>query len=73
MAGSGICLRESRRFSFTGRKLTIPLFGTLSHAFKINADALLKKTYIKQFSSKITNNYLSLPTNEIKQVTSLVV
>lgn len=32
-----------------------------------------KKTYIKKFSSKITNNYLSLPSNDIKQVTSLVV
>lgn len=43
IAGSGVCLRESRSFSFTGRKLTIPLFGTSSHAFRINADALLKK------------------------------
>lgn len=73
MAGPGICLRENRNFSFTGGNLPIPLFGTPSHAFRINSNALLKKTYIKQFSSKIINNYLSLPTNERKQVSSLVV
>lgn len=63
----------NRSFSFTRGELCIPPFGTLSHAFRINTDALLKKTSIKHFSSKSTKNNLSLTANEIKQATSLVV
>lgn len=63
----------NRSFSFSKGDLFISLFGTLSHAFRINKDALLKKTNIKQFSSKSSNNYLSFSNNEIKQPMSLVV
>jgi len=63
----------NRSFSFKRGELCIPPFGTLSHAFRINTYALLKKTSIKHFSSKSTNNNLSLAANEIKQATSLVV
>lgn len=71
---AGFCnsFTGDRSFSFTRENLCIPLFGTLSHAFRINTDALIK-TSIKHFSSKSTNNNLSLAANEIKQITSLVV
>jgi hypothetical protein len=63
---------NTRRFSLTRENLCIPSSGTLSHAFRINTDALIK-TCIKHFSSKSTNNNLSIAANEIKQATSLVV
>lgn len=48
-------------FSTTRRELCIPLIsGILSRAFRANTNALLKKTGIKQFSSKSTNNHLSV-------------
>jgi hypothetical protein len=70
-AGFSDNLRENRSFSFTGEYLPIHPFGTLSHACRINTDALLKKTNIKQFSSaatKMTNNSLSLATNEVRRL-----
>jgi hypothetical protein len=71
IAGFRDNLRENRSFSFTGEYLPIHPFGTLSHACRINTDALLKKTNIKQFSSaatKMTNNSLSLATNEVRRL-----
>jgi hypothetical protein len=53
IAGSGICLRENRSFSFTGGNLSIPLFGTPSHAFRINSDALLKKPTLNNLALKL--------------------
>lgn len=66
----------NRNSSLTGGQYTIPLISILSHSFRINTGALLKKSSlrtIKEFSSKNFNNYPSLVVNEIKQTTSLVV
>jgi len=67
--------RVKPAFEIGLHKKDLALLKLIQNQFRWNCgtDVLLKKTSIKHFSSKSTNNNLSLAANEIKQATSLVV
>ncbi len=71
-AGFAYHLMVSRiNFIFNEKMSYIPSSSIANHRFTRNT--LPQKTYIRQFSSKNVNAFLSLAANDIKQTTSLVV